>query len=349
MATKSLMREQEQSHRAEAVQAALADSRGDQLTEGMFDAIAMTVADTAATPPLENEIFRTLADQLDRLLAELGASANEADPEQAEARGRLLGYRQVVHWLLQRAVSDSVIVDLNPSTHAYSFLRSVDERPGMNNSELRERLGVGESEVSRVGRRVYGAGLAQKRRIGGTNYWEITPRGRRALEVADQRYGLGAKEHDPELRPVFKDIAAALVGALLETNLDSAERGQLEAEVVTTAGEMLKSAGVAVEAKPDLAARFLDTLDSDLHDIQSVVNGSKQLVGSDFELVRHAIGKAGTFHGVLSAFEVTTKTGLAGRGRSDLRLAKANDGTWLVATGIAERGARKSRVGKAKT
>jgi DNA-binding MarR family transcriptional regulator len=356
MATRSLVRNRaDRSHRAEAVQAAIADVHPDDLTEGVFDAVAMTVADAAAADPAENETLRLLADQLDRLIAELHAALEEGDEERVEAQGRLLGYRQVVHWVLQRAVSDSVIHDLNPRTHAYAFLRLVDDRPGMSNSELMARLGVSESEVSRVGRRIYGAGLAQKRRIGGVNYWEVTPRGKRALEVAAQRFDLQKEEQAPALEPVFNDIAALLVGALLEADVGRIEaRDELETEVATTTGEMLKSAGVEVEAKPDLAVRFLDTLDSELYDIWNVVNGSKHLVEGDVDIILSGLGKPrAKQHGVLlTQFKFTPEKQLSGRDR-DLRLAKANDGTWLFATRTTKtrdrmRGAKKAASVTAK-
>jgi DNA-binding transcriptional ArsR family regulator len=321
--------EESRSHRAEAVHHALSDIHADDLREGVFDAVAMTVADAAAASESEGRTLRLLADELDRLIGEL-QPADEEGANRAEARGRLVGLRQVVHWVLQRALSESVVADLNPNTHAHAFLRLVDERPGMSNSELKKYLRVSESEVSRVGRRVFGAGLASKRRIGGVNYWEITPRGKRALDVAARRFGSNVRDEAPELKPIFSDVAALLVGTLLEANVEGAERGQLEAELATTTGEMLRSAGIEVEAQPEITLRFLDTLDCELSDIRTVVNGSKQLVETDLEamIASHAERPQGL---LLGQVKIAPEKQLMARAKKDLLLAKADDGTWFYA------------------
>lgn len=354
MAPRSLVREgAEGDHRLRAVRAEIEGVAPEDLTEGALDAIAMTVADVAKNADSEGETLRLLADELDRLIAELGVP-DEPDITQAEERGRLVGYRQVVHWLLQRAVSDTVVDDLNPDTHAYALLRLVDERPGMSNSELVEWLGVSESEVSRVGRRVFGRGLASKRRIGNVNHWEITPRGKRALQVADSRFGFAVEDEAPELESVSRDIGAILVGALLEADVEQVARSELEADVATTAIEMLKQSGVGVDAKPDLAVRFLDGLHARLYDIGSVVTGSKLLAVGDlataFSELETTSAKA--HKGLLGEFKFAPEESFSSDDGTDLRLAKASDGTWhysleSTAAGAAEgsvKGARARRV-----
>ncbi len=104
----------------------------------------------------------------------------DPDDDQVEQRGRLLGLIDVTHWALRRLPS-TLQAGPDPSSHAGQFLKAVAERPGLSNQELAMRLGIDETEASRVGRRLLAAGVVWRRKEWRRNAWDITPRGRTCL------------------------------------------------------------------------------------------------------------------------------------------------------------------------
>lgn len=85
------------------------------------------------------------------------------------------------HWGLERAPSPAAVA---PGTQAHDVLRILDRSPQMGSEELRRLLGVDETQVSRTGRRLLEAGLVTRRKVGRQVFWQLTPRGRQALEEA---------------------------------------------------------------------------------------------------------------------------------------------------------------------
>jgi DNA-binding MarR family transcriptional regulator len=70
---------------------------------------------------------------------------------------------------------------IEPGTLAWRFLDALADAAPIGSGELRERLDTDETQVSRTGRRLREAGLAERRKVGRSVSWELTPVGRRAL------------------------------------------------------------------------------------------------------------------------------------------------------------------------
>jgi AcrR family transcriptional regulator len=71
-------------------------------------------------------------------------------------------------------------------THAWKFVDALRDSGRVGSGELRELLGVDETEVSRTGRRLLEAGLVTRSKAGRQVSWGLTPRGRSVLASAAQ-------------------------------------------------------------------------------------------------------------------------------------------------------------------
>jgi AcrR family transcriptional regulator len=108
-----------------------------------------------------------------------------------DARARANGDRELVgwldaaiafaHWGLERVPSRAAVAQ---GTQAHDFLRVLDDSPQLGSAELRRLLEIDETQVSRTGRRLLESGLVTRRKVGRKVFWQLTPRGRRALEEA---------------------------------------------------------------------------------------------------------------------------------------------------------------------
>lgn len=153
------------------------DARADSsaLDEGWFDALAMLVMD--ATLEADRESIAVAREGVSRLVA----SMEGPDLGTTERRGRLLGILDMADWGLDRIGPLALAGSMEPESHGARFLVIVSGRPGASNKDLAASLGVDDTEVSRVGRRLLQAGLAERHRVGRTNSWRLTSRG---LQVA---------------------------------------------------------------------------------------------------------------------------------------------------------------------
>jgi DNA-binding transcriptional ArsR family regulator len=154
----------------EGREGAAPDARYEALMALLTDAIL--ASDESALLAGEEGLQRVYATQLD---------VEEPDAEQLQQRGRVLSALQFVTWTLRRLTPAELIARLEPGSYARAFLEAIDRHSGLSNGDIAARLGVDETEVSRVGRRLVNAGLASKQRIGRRNQWRVTPRGRHAL------------------------------------------------------------------------------------------------------------------------------------------------------------------------
>ena len=108
-----------------------------------------------------------------------------------DARARANGDQELVgwldaaiafaHWGLERVPSRAAVAE---GTQAHDFLRVIDDSPQLGSAELRRLLEIDETQVSRTGRRLLENGLVTRRKVGRQVFWQLTPRGRRALEEA---------------------------------------------------------------------------------------------------------------------------------------------------------------------
>jgi DNA-binding MarR family transcriptional regulator len=108
-----------------------------------------------------------------------------------DARARADGDRELIgwldaaiafaHWGLERVPSRAAVAQ---GTQAHDFLRVLDGSPQLGSAELRRLLETDETQVSRTGRRLLESGLVTRRKVGRQVFWQLTPRGQRALEEA---------------------------------------------------------------------------------------------------------------------------------------------------------------------
>jgi AcrR family transcriptional regulator/DNA-binding transcriptional ArsR family regulator len=85
------------------------------------------------------------------------------------------------YWGLERVPTQSAVAQ---GTQAHDFLSVLDDSPRLGSAELRRLLGIDETQVSRTGRRLLESGLVTRRKVGRQVFWQLTPRGRRAVEEA---------------------------------------------------------------------------------------------------------------------------------------------------------------------
>jgi AcrR family transcriptional regulator len=124
-------------------------------------------------------------------LRDLRVRALPADGETPASPERLLGWLDAMiaaaHWAIERMAPESALRAVAQGTRAWDFLQALEGAPQVGSDALRELLETDETQVSRTGRRLLESGLVGRRKAGRHVYWELTPRGRRVLELAGAR------------------------------------------------------------------------------------------------------------------------------------------------------------------
>jgi AcrR family transcriptional regulator len=140
----------------------------DAAGDGAVDAVALGLVDAV------------LAGDVDAVRAALGAlrSRRAAAPGPA-AEGAAAAFAATAHWALERLPGEAETVARG--TLAWRFLAALGEG-AVGSAELRGVLGTDETQVSRAGARLLDAGLVLRRKTGRRVSWELSPRGRAALE-----------------------------------------------------------------------------------------------------------------------------------------------------------------------
>jgi AcrR family transcriptional regulator/DNA-binding transcriptional ArsR family regulator len=128
---------------------------------------------------------------VDALLEGDGETLAAALDALRDARARAGGDRELVgwldaavafaHWGLERVPSRAAVAQ---GTQAHDFLHVLESSPQLGSAELRRLLEIDETQVSRTGRRLLESGLVTRRKVGRQVFWQLTPRGQRALEEA---------------------------------------------------------------------------------------------------------------------------------------------------------------------
>jgi AcrR family transcriptional regulator len=151
-----------------------ADARLDALALGVVDAL-LDADETTLRTALE-----ALRDARGRALS--------AEPEPGPERERLLGWLAgmiaVAHWALERLTPESTLAAVAEGSQAHSFLQALEPSAQVGSAQLRQLLETDETQVSRTGRRLLESGLVSRSKVGRHVFWGLTPRGRRALELA---------------------------------------------------------------------------------------------------------------------------------------------------------------------
>jgi predicted NBD/HSP70 family sugar kinase len=209
------------------------------IDEGQFNALGMLVTDASLSA--DEPALEAAQDGLQWLYSRHEV-LSEPDEDHVEQRGRLLGMIDVTHWALRRLPS-ALHVGVDPSSHAGRFLKAVAQRPGVSNQELAMQLGIDETEVSRVGRRLLAAGVVWRRKDWRRNAWDITPRGRDCLIDA----GLASADtEEPELEFAVgvKVLPHRLIGVIVDANAQPVA-DPVERNLEPTAGPAAQIAGVS--------------------------------------------------------------------------------------------------------
>jgi AcrR family transcriptional regulator len=153
--------------------------------DARLEALALGVVDALldADEPTLRTALEALRDARARVLS--------AEPETGPERERLLGWLAcmiaVAHWALERLTPEATLAAVAEGTQAYSFLQALETSPNIGSAQLRQLLETDETQVSRTGRQLLESGLVSRHKVGRNVFWELTPRGRRALEAAPAR------------------------------------------------------------------------------------------------------------------------------------------------------------------
>ncbi|MFL5884098.1 MAG: hypothetical protein ACJ77M_03435 [Thermoleophilaceae bacterium] len=224
------------------------DSTG-PVPEERLDAIVLGLVD--AVLDADHDALR------DALAALRDLRARVLDANAEHLLGWVEAAISMTHWTLERGTPDSAVAVVAHGTQAWSFLEALDRQAAVGSAELRELLETDETQVSRTGRRLLEAGLASRTRAGRNVYWELTPRGRRALELAppEAPKGDGDSFWMEALRRGFESAGGDEPGEprdvdptrerIVESTLDLHNRQGIQA---TTWEHIAASAGVPVKA-----------------------------------------------------------------------------------------------------
>ena len=184
-----------------------------------------------------------------------------------DARARADGDQELVgwldaaiacaHWGLERAPSGGAVAQ---GTQAHEFLQVLEGSTQLGSAELRRLLEIDETQVSRTGRRLLERGLATRHKVGRQVFWQLTPRGQRALEEAPAPQRSPSSEFWQEaLRRGFEAASGDEPGEprevdptrerIIESALELHGRQGIRA---TTWPEIADKAGVPVETVQEL-------------------------------------------------------------------------------------------------
>jgi AcrR family transcriptional regulator len=140
---------------------------------GRLDAVALGLVDAVLEADAE-----TLGAALDAL-----RDARARAGEEEHLLGWLDAAIAFAHWGLERVASPAGVAR---GTQAHEFLTMLEGSPQLGSAELRQLLETDETQVSRTGRRLLDSGLVTRRKVGRQVFWQLSPRGRRALEQAPE-------------------------------------------------------------------------------------------------------------------------------------------------------------------
>jgi AcrR family transcriptional regulator len=233
---------------------------------GRLDAVALGLVDAVLDGDAE-----TLGSALDALR---DARAR------ADQREQLLGWLDAAiafaHWGLERVPAPSGVAR---GTQAHDFLTVLDGSPQLGSTELRRLLETDETQVSRTGRRLLDSGLVTRRKVGRQVFWQLTPRGRAALEQAPEptpperpsfwleavRRGFeGAAGDEPGPRRDVDPTRERIVKSALELHNARGIQATTWQEIATTAGVPVETVEAMFPTQDDLVRacgqHFLESL-----------------------------------------------------------------------------------------
>src|SRR3954471_11449362 len=222
---------------------------------------------------------------VDALLERDGETLRAALDGLRDARARAEGDQDLVgwldaaiafaHWGLERLPSQTPVAR---GTQAHDFLRALQGSPAVGNpqlgsAELRRLLDVDETQASRAGRRLLEQGLVTRRKIGRQVFWQLTPRGQRALEEAPAPQRSGGSEFWQEaLRRGFEAASGDEPGEPREVD-PTRER------IIECTLALHTSQGIEATTRADVAAKAglpLETVESLFPTVDDLVRSCAQ-------------------------------------------------------------------------
>jgi len=191
-----------------------------------------------------------------------------------DARARADGDQELVgwldaaiafaHWGLERLPSPVAVAQ---GTQAHDFLRVLADSPQLGSTALRRLLEVDDTQVSRTGRRLLESGLIIRRKVGREVFWQLSPRGQRALEEAPAaerspnsefwqeaiRRGFEAASGDePGKRREVDPTRERIIECTLELHKSRGIRATSRAEIARTAGVPAETLDALFPTQDDL-------------------------------------------------------------------------------------------------
>jgi AcrR family transcriptional regulator/DNA-binding transcriptional ArsR family regulator len=227
--------------------------------------MAAPTVDHSRRDPLVRRIARLHADQARREAVALGLvdALLEGDDEtlaaalhalrdaRAGANGdhELVGWLDAAiafaHWGLERVPSRAAVAH---GTQAYDFLRFLEGSPQLGSAELRRLLEIDETQVSRTGHRLLESGLVTRRKVGRQVFWQLAPRGQRALEAPPPQRSPNSEFWQEAIRRGFEAASGDEPGEPREVD-PTRER------IIESTLELHTSRGIQATTWPEIADR----------------------------------------------------------------------------------------------
>ena len=141
-------------------------------------------------------------------------------------------------------------------TQAHDFLRVLEGSPQLGSAELRRLIEIDETQVSRTGRRLLDSGLVTRRKVGRQVFWQLTPRGRRAVEEAPSPQGSPNAEFWQEaLRRGFEAASG-------DEPAEPREVDPTRERIIECTLELHTTKGIQATTWPDIAGKAGVSLDT---------------------------------------------------------------------------------------
>ena len=214
-------------------------------------ALVRRIARLDAEPARREAVTLGLVDALlERDDETLAAALHALRDAHARANGdrELVGWLDAAiafaHWGLERTPTPAAVAQ---GTQAHDFLCVLDDSPQLGSAELRRLLETDETQVSRTGRRLLDSGLVTRRKVGRQVFWQLTPRGRRALEEAP------APQRSPNSHFWQEALRRGFEGAAGDEPGEPREVDPTRERIIESTLELHGSQGIRATTWPEIA------------------------------------------------------------------------------------------------
>ena len=217
-------------------------------------------------------------DTLDGALRALGDARALAEDSDRELIGWLDAAIAFAHWGLERAASGAPVAQ---GTQAHDFLSVLEGSKQLGSTDLRRLLETDETQVSRTGRQLLESGLVTRRKVGRQAFWQLTPRGRTALEDAP------APQRSPNLDFWREALRRGFKGAYGDEPGEPREVDPTRERIVECSLELHTSRGIQATTWPEIADKAgvpVETVEALFPTLDDLVRGCGQHVMESLQL-----------------------------------------------------------------